>query len=1121
MKKVTLLIHFIIFPVLLWSTPAVPYSGKIDINGVNYFGDSNFTFSIYDEEGITHWKNGTKDKDSIKVTIFNGRYTVLLGGQGMNPLPSKVFLRHEKLYIKVHFDNGDGNGMRHLSPDQQITATPLALAAEYARIAESVAPGSITKDMLSADVLSDLNRTQTLPSSEPSNSSFEVTPGSITHELLSPAVLADLNSSISQITREMLPPSVLADLNKSISRSDLPSSVLADLNRTITREMLPASVLADLNKSITRSDLPSSVLADLNRTITKNNLGSDVLSDLNSSISLNRLSPEVLAALQVTPSISTQPFARYDWRTNAITIEARGRGHNLSYQWLKNGQDISGANAPVLELSNPVLDDNATYSVQLTNSVGQTTSHNITLQQAIGAPGLPLEEANATEVPRNGLILWMDANDLNADGKADHLPDDQFVDYWKSKIGDVNATQSDSAQKANIKKLPHNNLTCLSFDGNDFMLDNNVSLPTRSVFIVYETRGNTGSYSILGNISIGYRSWHGKSFFSGGEFVNGTEGSFRGNGRNGEEDSYNKLGMVYLTRGNDAPNQGSFTSLKLNLNSWEGDLAEILFYDRVLPNTERDSVEHYLSNKWGIQLYADKIAAEQAAYNAAKPEAEPENGLLAYYKFEPVSIEPDKLWDYSGNDYHGSLQNFVGDPWADGIDGCSLQFDGMNDQVNLPSIQGEIKTITFWMNADFAIDGTGEESRIWFVGGQDGFWANNGQHFRMRVSYSFGSTLPEANLGTLTGWNHIALPFDNKYLFYVNGEIVDGTGSANLFNNPTPTLGSSTYKGRLDEFRFYDKALTALEIQLLYATANDEPILRTDIEHNASVGTAYSLPLNADNSPTTYFAEGLPPGLSLHVTTGAISGTPQSAGVYPVTIRASNEHGTSEDIIQLSVYPPSYQPPQGLSSIGEDDVPTNKLALWLDANDVDLNSTDSNGRFRNWIDKSANGSNAGITSSMQQPALAQNIINGHNVVRFNADTNIFTVNDSFYSFGTNEENGITIISVACSNEQVTSSLNRQLIYFGSDPKTGWGVSFRKNGGTFYTPTDHNGTELNYSINKAPGDFMISSYRVTFEQVQEVFIDGNLLSSSPINLKFLTSDQINGNKLSPPTAHTRK
>ena len=142
--------------------------------------------------------------------------------------------------------------------------------------------------------------------------------------------------------------------------------------------------------------------------ITLDLLSAEVLSDLNSSIGLNRLSPEVLAAMQVTPSISTQPFARFDWRTNSAVIEATGRGHNLSYQWLKNGQPINGANAPVLELANPTLDDNATYSVRLTNSVGQVTSQTVTLQQAIGAPGLPLAEANSTQVPRNGLVLWMD-----------------------------------------------------------------------------------------------------------------------------------------------------------------------------------------------------------------------------------------------------------------------------------------------------------------------------------------------------------------------------------------------------------------------------------------------------------------------------------------------------------------------------------------------------------------------------------------------------------------------------------------------------------------------------------------------------------------------------------------
>jgi hypothetical protein len=37
----------------------------------------------------------------VKVTIRNGRYTVLLGGQGMTSLAPQLFLNHDKLYLKV------------------------------------------------------------------------------------------------------------------------------------------------------------------------------------------------------------------------------------------------------------------------------------------------------------------------------------------------------------------------------------------------------------------------------------------------------------------------------------------------------------------------------------------------------------------------------------------------------------------------------------------------------------------------------------------------------------------------------------------------------------------------------------------------------------------------------------------------------------------------------------------------------------------------------------------------------------------------------------------------------------------------------------------------------------
>ena len=300
-----LLLSFL-FTFSLWSATPVPYSGKIDIRGVNYFGEAQFAFSLHDGNGTTHWRNGNQPKETIKVTIRNGRYSVLLGGQGMNSLPPELFLKHDKLYLKVEFDMGDGEGLRHLAPDQLITATPRALVADIAKIsevakvaqvAEKVSNGVITREMLSQEVLSQLD-------ANGSSTSF----GPITRDMLPASVLNDLNKTVS-ITRDMLPQDVRDDLNKTIviTRDMLPASVLNDLNKSviITRDMLPKDVRDDLNKTITitRNMLPADVLSDLNRTISKSMLGSDVLADLNKSsttaspITLSMLAPEVTAKL--------------------------------------------------------------------------------------------------------------------------------------------------------------------------------------------------------------------------------------------------------------------------------------------------------------------------------------------------------------------------------------------------------------------------------------------------------------------------------------------------------------------------------------------------------------------------------------------------------------------------------------------------------------------------------------------------------------------------------------------------------------------------------------------------------------------------------------------------------
>ena len=82
----------------------VPYSGKVSVDGVNFDGSAQFSFELIDGNFSVHWHNGVDTNETILVSVRNGRYLVLLGGQGMKPLPSRLFLDHDKLFLRVHVD---------------------------------------------------------------------------------------------------------------------------------------------------------------------------------------------------------------------------------------------------------------------------------------------------------------------------------------------------------------------------------------------------------------------------------------------------------------------------------------------------------------------------------------------------------------------------------------------------------------------------------------------------------------------------------------------------------------------------------------------------------------------------------------------------------------------------------------------------------------------------------------------------------------------------------------------------------------------------------------------------------------------------------------------------------
>ena len=78
-----------------------------------------------------------------------------------------------------------------------------------------------------------------------------------------------------------------------------------------------------------------------------------------------------------------------------------------------------------------------------------------------------------------------------------------------------------------------------------------------------------------------------------------------------------------------------------------------------------------------------------------------------------------------------------------------------------------------------------------------------------------------------------------------------------------------------------------------------------------TVNSAFSYQITASNSPTSYNATGLPSGLSVNTSSGAITGTPTASGTSSVSLKAINTGGTGTATLALTVNPAS----SGTSSI--------------------------------------------------------------------------------------------------------------------------------------------------------------------------------------------------------------
>ena len=157
-------------------------------------------------------------------------------------------------------------------------------------------------------------------------------------------------------------------------------------------------------------------------------------------------------------------------------------------------------------------------------------------------------------------------------------------------------------------------------------------------------------------------------------------------------------------------------------------------------------------------------------------------------------------------------------------------------------------------------------------------------------------TAPDWVLVTSQGPN--SAPAPNAVIGRYAFAVYDEGGLIDINIGGVPTYASLTLPARRSTHRL---AYSSEESEIMLVAGMPPGFTPSNQNASGSTGTSFSFTPNTNKNPTSFTSSALPHGLSLNASTGTISGTPTSPGMFTIQMTASNANGTGTGTVSLTI----------------------------------------------------------------------------------------------------------------------------------------------------------------------------------------------------------------------------